>query len=98
VRKQTRTPMRSIDVFSNLGFSPAEAENLRIRAAMMRGLVSFIRTSKLTQAKAAKLFGVSQPRVSDLIRGKISLFSIDSLVNLLAAAGLRVDVNVKKAA
>jgi predicted XRE-type DNA-binding protein len=60
--------------------------------------VVFVRNNKLTQDRAAKLFGVSQPRVSDLMRGKIHLFSIDNLVNLLAAAGLRVDIRVKKAA
>ncbi len=86
------------DVFSDLGFAPAEAENLRIRSAMMRALVSFIRKKKITQARAARLLGVSQPRVSDLMRGKIQLFSIDNLVRLLAAVGLRVDLKVRKAA
>jgi len=89
---------RGTDVFSDLGFSAAEAENLRIRSAMMRALVSYIRKSELTQAQAAKAFGVSQPRISDLMRGKIHLFSIDNLVILLAAAGLRVDLKIKKAA
>ena len=87
-----------IDVFTGLGFAPAEAENLRIRSAMMRALVSFIREKKLTQVRAARLLGITQPRVSDLMRGKIHLFSIDNLVILLAAAGLRVDLKVKKAA
>ena len=86
------------DIFSDLGFNTAEAENLRIRSAMMRALVSFIRKSELTQARVAKLLGISQPRISDLTRGKIHLFSIDNLVTLLAAAGLRVDVKIKKAA
>ena len=86
------------DVFSDLGFNAAEAENLRIRSAMMRALVSFIRKNELTQARAAKLFGISQPRISDLMRGKIHLFSIDILVILLAAAGLRVDLKIKNAA
>ena len=86
------------DVFSDLGFHAAEAENLRIRSAMMRALVAFIRKNELTQARAAKVFGISQPRISDLIRGKIHLFSIDNLVILLAAAGLRVDLKIKKAA
>jgi len=65
---------------------------------MMRALVTFIRTEELTQARAAKLLGVTQPRISDLTRGKIHLFSIDNLVVLLAAAGLRVDLKFKKAA
>ena len=86
------------DVFSDLGFNAAEAENLRIRSAMMRALVSFIRNNELTQVRAAKLLGVSQPRISDLMGGKIHLFSIDNLVILLAAAGLRVDLRIKKAA
>jgi len=86
------------DVFTDLGFAPAEAENLRIRSAMMRALVGFIRKEKLTQSQAATLLGVTQPRVSDLMRGKIHLFSIDNLVVLLAAAGLRVNVKVKRAA
>jgi predicted XRE-type DNA-binding protein len=88
----------SSEIFSDLGFPPAEAENLRIRSAMMRALIEFIRSNNLTQARAAKLLGVTQPRISDLVRGKIHLFSIDNLVNLLAAAGLRVDVSVKRVA
>jgi predicted XRE-type DNA-binding protein len=94
----SRQSKQSDDVFTALGFRPAEAENLRIRSAMMRALVTFIRKSKLSQGRAAKLLGVSQPRISDLMRGKIHLFSIDNLVNLLAMAGLRVDVRVKTAA
>ena len=86
------------DVFTDLGFAPAEAANLRIRSAMMRALVAFVRQQDLTQKQAAKLLRVTQPRVSDLMRGKIHLFSIDNLVVLLAAAGLRVDLKVKKAA
>jgi predicted XRE-type DNA-binding protein len=86
------------DIFPALGFTPAEAQNLRIRSAMMRALVSFIRENKLTQARAAKLLGITQPRVSDLMRGKIHLFSIDNLVVLLAAAGLRIDLKVRTAA
>ncbi|MEK7753762.1 MAG: XRE family transcriptional regulator [Acidobacteriota bacterium] len=86
------------NVFSDLGFNVTEAENLRIRSAMMRALVAFIRKSELTQAGAAKLFGIRQPRISDLMRGKIHLFSIDNLVILLAAAGLRVDLKIRKAA
>ena len=85
-------------IFSDLGFPPAEAENLRIRSAMMRALIEFIRGNKLTQERAAKLLGVTQPRISDLVRGKIHLFSIDNLVNLLAAAGLRVNVTVRRVA
>ena len=90
------TSKSGANVFADLGFAPAEAENLRIRAAMTRALIGFVRTSKLTPARAAKLLRVSPPRFSDLMSGKIYLFSIDNLVDLLAAAGLRVDLRVKK--
>ena len=89
---------RSVDLFADLGFDPAEAENLRIRSAMMRAVISFIRQQKLSQSNAAELLGVTQPRISDLMRGKIHLFSIESLVKILAAAGLRVDVRFKRVA
>jgi predicted XRE-type DNA-binding protein len=98
MKRHGKTDKRGTDIFSDLGFPPAEAENLRIRSAMMRALIAFIRDNKLTQACAGDLLGVTQPRISDLMRGKIQLFSIDNLVNLLAAAGLRVDLRVKRVA
>jgi len=51
----------------------------------------------LTQGEAARLFGVTQPRIADLIRGKIDLFSIDSLVNMVTATGLQLDLHIRKA-
>jgi len=90
------TSKSGANVFADLGFAPAEAENLRIRAAMMRALIGFVRTSNLTHARAAKLLRASPQRISDLISGKIYLFSIDELIRLLAAAGLRIDLRVKK--
>src|SRR3990172_6269306 len=78
------------NVFRDLDFSAEEAENLRIRSDLMVRLTRVIRDEGLTQAEAARVFGVSQPRVSDLVRGKIDLFSIDMLVNMLAKAGLQV--------
>ncbi len=86
------------DVFTDIGFPPAEVENFRIRSAMMRALISFLRDSSLTPAKAAKMLHTPQSRVDELMRGDIHLFSIDDLVSMLAAAGLRVDLKVKKAA
>jgi predicted XRE-type DNA-binding protein len=82
------------NVFEDLGFSKEEAENLRVRSVLMGNLRSIIEAEGLTQAQAAKLFGVTQPRVSDLVRGKIELFSIDALVNMLAASGRQVDVSI----
>ena len=78
--------------------TPAAAANMKARAELMIAIAEYIRAKRLTQAAAAKLFKVSQPRVSDLMRGKIELFSVDTLVNMLAAAGMRVELKLRKAA
>ena len=78
--------------------TPAEAENMKLRSTLMMNLKNFIVSAGLNQAEAAKLFNITQPRVSDLMRGKINLFGIDALVNMAAAAGMSVEVSVKKAA
>ena len=80
------------NVFRDLGFSPRESEVLRIRAQLMMALGAVIAERQLTQTRAATLFGVSQPRVSDLVRGKIDRFSIDMLVEMLGRAGVTVDL------
>lgn len=85
------------NVFADLGFDAEEAENLRVRADLMMELERYIEREGLKQKEAAELFGVTQPRVSDLVRGKIELFSIDALVNMLAHAGMHVTVSVKAA-
>ena len=84
------------NLFEDFGFSPGEAENLQLRAQLMSKIRAEVRD--LTQAQAAKRFGVSQRRIKDLLRGKIEKFSPDALVNMLGAAGLRVEMRVKKAA
>ena len=84
------------DVFQDLGFGADEAAHLRIRAALMARVRKLIEQRGLTQAAAAKLFGVSQPRISDLVRGKIELFSIDGLVDMLAKARYRVSLVVRE--
>jgi len=78
------------NVFRDLGFGPKEAASLRLRAELMVELKRLIQVRKLTQKAAAKLFGVTQPRISDLVRGKIDLFSIETLVNMLARADIEV--------
>lgn len=89
--KMTRS---SGNVFKDLGFPDEEAEHLKIRSALMGHVRRLIEKRGLTQARAAKLMGVTQPRVSDLVRGKIDLFSIDALVAMLARLGARVSVEV----
>jgi predicted XRE-type DNA-binding protein len=83
------------NLFRDLGLSTAEAQNLKLRSDLMIELSKVIESRGLTQAKAAALFGVSQPRVSDLIRGRIERFSVDTLVAMLGRAGLRVHLVVK---
>jgi predicted XRE-type DNA-binding protein len=91
------TNKRYKDVWDAIGDDPATTENLKIRASLMYKLTTFIAAERMTQAEAAKRLGVTQPRISDLTRGKIDLFSIDTLVNMLSSAGLHVDVRVKRA-
>jgi predicted XRE-type DNA-binding protein len=76
--------------------TPGEAENMKARSALMIAISEHIKHLGLTQADAAKRLGVTQPRVSDLVRGKIDLFSLDMLVNMLAAAGLRVRLQIEE--
>lgn len=71
-------------VFDDLGFSDTEAYHIKIRAALMHAIEEELDQRDLTQAKASKLLGVSQPRISDLKRGKIRLFTIDMLIKMLA--------------
>jgi predicted XRE-type DNA-binding protein len=92
--KQVRS---SGNVFSDLGFGPQEAENLHLRARLMAEIQKYIEREEITQAEAADRFGVTQPRISNLLRGKIHLFSVDTLITMLSHAGLRVDIRIKKA-
>ncbi|TMB42872.1 MAG: XRE family transcriptional regulator [Deltaproteobacteria bacterium] len=78
------------NVFRDLGFTPDEAEHLRIRSDLLIQLQKTISSQRLKQAEAAKLLGVTQPRVSDLMRGRIDLFSVDTLIDMLARLGIRV--------
>jgi predicted XRE-type DNA-binding protein len=84
--KRTRS---SGNVFRDLGFSRDEAEYLKVRAELMANLQKVITARGLKQAEAAELLGVTQPRISDLMRGRIDLFSIDTLIDMLARLGVR---------
>ena len=84
------------NVFRDLGFPSEEAENLRVRADLMIALSRLIQERELTQAAAARLFRVTQPRVSDLVRGKIGRFSVDTLIAMLGNAGVHVTFTTKR--
>lgn len=85
-------------VWDAIESSPGEAENMKLRSTLMMALAEHVRRTGLSQSQAATVFGVTQPRVSDLIRGKINLFGLDTLVNMATAAGLRVEMSVQVAA
>ena len=86
------------NVFLDLGFSKAEAENLRLRSELMRRIDDYFRESGMTQAAAAKTLGLTQPRLNALLKGRLSQFSLDALVNIASRAGLNVRLVIKKAA
>jgi predicted XRE-type DNA-binding protein len=89
-KARTKLTRSSGNVFRDLGFPPEEAEHLRVRADLMIKIEKALRARSLTQAEAAKIMGVSQPRVSNLLRGRIELFSSDALIDMLARLGVRV--------
>jgi len=74
--------------------TPEEAGNMKLRSVLMTALKNHIARTEMSQQQAAKLFGVTQPRVSDLMRGKINLFGLDALVNMATAAGLHIEMRV----
>ena len=84
------------NVFIDLGYSPEEAAILQMRADLMTDLRKFIKAKRLTQAKAAEILGVSQSRVSDLIRGKWERFSLEMLITLATRVGMHI--TLRKAA
>ena len=86
------------NVFLDIGFSPEEAQNLHLRSALMTRVEQFVKRSGVTQTEAARALGITQPRLNDLLRGKIDKFSLDALVNMLGHAGMRIELRVKKAA
>ena len=77
------------NVFLDLGFPPEEAEHLKVRSDLMIHLCKIIKSRGLKQAEAAKMLGVTQPRISDLFQGRINLFSVDTLIGMLARAGVQ---------
>ena len=93
VRRMERS---SGNVFADIGFPPEEAAHLLIRADLMGQVRSLIAARGLTQKAAAKALGVTQPRVSDLVRGRIDLFSIDTLVEMLTRLDVAVTVTTKR--
>ena len=78
--------------------TPGETENMKLRSTLIMAIKSHITETGISQAEAATLLGVTQPRISDLMRGKINLFGLDALVNMAAAAGLHIEMRISEAA
>ncbi|MFM9971451.1 MAG: helix-turn-helix domain-containing protein [Burkholderiales bacterium] len=87
---------RFASVWDAIENTPQQAASMRARSALMMELEDIIKRRGMTQAAAASLFGVTQPRVSDLMRGKINLFSLDCLIDMATVAGLEPHVTIKK--
>ena len=85
-------------VWNAIETTPQEAENMKLRSSLMMALELHIHSQAWTQVQAAKRFGVTQPRISDLLRGKINLFSLDTLVNMAVSAGLNIEMRIREAA
>lgn len=85
-------------VWDALEKSPEASAGMQVRATLMIEMQRYVNKSGLTQHQAAKRLGITQPRLNDLLRGEIDKFSVDALVNMLAKAGKRVSVKVRKAA
>ncbi len=84
-------------IWDAIADTPEEAANLRTRADLMRKIAAIIRENDWSQAEAARRCRVTQPRISDLLRGRISRFSLDALVNIATALGKRVRVELEAA-
>jgi predicted XRE-type DNA-binding protein len=89
---------RFASVWDAIEDTPEAAENMKLRSVLMTALKNHLTRTEMSQTQAAKLFGVTQPRVSDLMRGKINLFGLDALVNMATAAGLHIEMQVLEAA
>lgn len=85
------------NVWDALVDTQGEAANMRAKAELMRQIVSKVKATGLKQAEAAKRCGITQPRLNDMLRGRISRFSLDALVNIAAAIGCRVEIKLKAA-
>ena len=88
---------RFASVWGAIEDTPKEAHSMKLRSALMTALKNHLTRTQVSQAQAAVLFGVTQQRVSDLMHGKIIVFSLDALVNMATSAGLHIEMRVHEA-
>ena len=94
--KRVKITRGSGNVFRDVGFPSGEAHNLLLRSELMTRIEQFVKRGGLTQKDSARALGVTQPRLNDLLKGRIDKFSLDALVNMLGHAKLRVEIRVNK--
>lgn len=82
------------NVFDALADTPSQAANMKVRSELLSALTSEVESWGVTQEVAAGRLGITRPRLNDLLRGKLGKFSLDALVNLTAAAGLKIEIHV----
>jgi len=85
----------SANIFEDLGFGVQESQNLLLRSQTMIALAQWFDDSGLTQSEAAKKLGITQPRLNQMLKGKMDIFSLDALVNMATSAGMRVGSNIR---
>lgn len=90
-------PETYASVWDALADTPEQAANLRTRAELMQQIAAIVKENGWTQAEAANQCGITQPRMNDLLRGRVSRFSLDALVNIATAIGRRVHFELEEA-
>lgn len=96
-KPKSRKSVSYASVWDAIADTPGEAANLRARAELVRQIATLVERKGWTQSEAAAHCGVTQPRMNDLLRGRISRFSLDALVNIATALGCRVKVDLEAA-
>ena len=97
MKNPTKKIERFASVWDAIADTPEEAANLRARAELMQKIEAIVKEHGWTQVEAAKRCGVTQPRINDLLRGRVARFSLDALVNIATALGRRVRVDLEAA-
>jgi len=97
MRKNMSKPETFASVWDAIADTPEQAANLRARAELMQKITAIVKQQDWTQVEAASRCGVTQPRINDLLRGRVSRFSLDALVNIATALGCRVRVDLEAA-
>lgn len=91
-------PQRFTSIWDAIEDTPEQAESMKLRSRLLLAVQDRVAASGLAQAQTAKMLGVTQPRVSDLMRGRIDLFSVEALVDMLVHLGMRVEVKFRQIA